>query len=37
VSRTVVSKVLAQLEAAGIISCRYRCIVIIDRDKLLTE
>ena len=37
VSRTVVSKVLAQLEAAGIISCGYRCIVIIDRDKLLTE
>jgi CRP-like cAMP-binding protein len=37
VSRTVVSKVLAQLETAGIISCGYRCIAIIDRDKLLTE
>lgn len=37
VSRTVASKVLSQLETAGIIRCGYRWIVIVDRDKLLAE
>jgi len=37
VSRSVVSKVLAQLENEGTIMPGYRCIMVLDREKLLEE